>query len=706
MACPADEVFLEFLQESLSSSDRQQLESHLDDCPVCRNVVVALARQLQFGEADVYSTTVGQTHSGTEPDPHAAARHDEQRQEPEPTSMIGQTIAGKYRLRQMLGTGGLASVFAAEHLELRRQVALKILRPTVEEAALRRIRREAQALALLDSEHIVKVFDVDRLRTGETFIVMEALSGKDLRSVLQLSGPLQIGEAVHYLVQACRGLAVAHDSGIVHRDLKPANLFLTSRSGQPPCVKVLDFGLAKLCSSIGLRTLETTLTGEGQAMGTPPYMSPEQWAGASEVDHRTDVWALGVVLFELLTGKRPFAHKQLADVATAIMLDAPTSLAKLRDGVPEPLRQAITKCLEKEPEERYQSVTEFSSAIAPLASGETAVSQLSTIETTSAEQTSPALSEPFADVTTLPTLPTVQTAATTEPEILSASADTIPAAIEQVAAESPCPQPEAKPKRGAFFMLGAGVGILAAVAVMLLWPTSWTGVEGTSQESFDAPPVPDPSFKPQIVFPAVEFTEQQRVRMKQFSSQSKTLIAAGKYAEARKLAQYQLYHLLGKTQLRINEAIVRLRLAQIASHERFAKLDDGGLAGLSRAERNERIHTFVFDSIREYHRVNTIGYKATSLCSWLEQARVYAQAAMLSLRGEQPCLVVAGEPQIRGIKYIKASSQAIAMSTPTELDEHHLCAGLFDQINKKRDTATKVYYDKCGSFGKYQDNSE
>lgn len=266
-------------------------------------------------------------------------------------------VGGRFRVDRMLGAGGMGVVVAATHLELGQQVALKVLHdelatnPTI----VARFLREARAVAQLRTEHVCRVIDVARLDSGAPFIVMEMLDGSDLGSVV-VRGPLPVVIAVEYIIQACVALAEAHAAGIVHRDLKPANLFVTRRADGGALVKVLDFGIAKAATAAEARLTHTTST-----MGSPGFMSPEQIKSARDVDLRTDIWALGVTLYQLLSGRMPFGGTQLAEIAVNITTAAPAPLE-----VEPAVRAIVLRCLDKDPERRFPDVAALAVALLPF----------------------------------------------------------------------------------------------------------------------------------------------------------------------------------------------------------------------------------------------------------------------------------------------------------------------------------------------------
>lgn len=279
----------------------------------------------------------------------------------------GQLLAGKYRIEQVLGSGGMGVVVAARHLQMKHRVALKLLQPekSVAPEAVARLLREAQHATAIQSEHVVRVTDLGALPNGRPYLVMEYLEGSDLGQLLQRRGPLPESVAVDYLLQALAGVAEAHALGIVHRDLKPTNLFLTERSDGAALIKVLDFGISKLTAPGGT-TFELTRT-SGALMGSPLYMAPEQIRSAKLVDIRADVWSLGVILHQFLTGRPPFTGDDLAGVLAAIIADPPRSVREDAVHVSTGLEQVIWRCLQKDRNHRYQNVGELATALAPFA---------------------------------------------------------------------------------------------------------------------------------------------------------------------------------------------------------------------------------------------------------------------------------------------------------------------------------------------------
>jgi serine/threonine-protein kinase len=279
----------------------------------------------------------------------------------------GEILNEKFRVDRVLGEGGMGIVVAATHLQLREQVALKFLREEVmsDSDVVQRFAREARTAAKIRSEHVARVYDVGELPNGLPFIVMELLTGQDLSDCIRDRGALPIQEAVEYVLHACEALAEAHAIGIIHRDLKPSNLFLTQRADGSTVVKVLDFGVSKVMPhASGVNDLSLTQT--AMVIGTPMYMSPEQMRGRREIDVRSDIWSLGVILYEALTCSLPFFGETLTDLCALIMTETPAPISEARPDVPAPLEQIVLSCLNKQPDARPSDVGSLASAIAPF----------------------------------------------------------------------------------------------------------------------------------------------------------------------------------------------------------------------------------------------------------------------------------------------------------------------------------------------------
>ncbi|MGO9838820.1 MAG: protein kinase domain-containing protein [Polyangiaceae bacterium] len=287
-----------------------------------------------------------------------------------PPPPSGELLAGKYRVESMIGEGGMGTVLAAHHELLDLPVAVKLLSPNFVRNGpmVERFLREARAAARLKSEHVARVTDVGTLETGQPYIVMELLQGEDLEQRRERLGRLPVREAVDVVLQALEAMAQAHAAGIVHRDLKPANLFLALLPDGREVVKVLDFGIAKLIDVGGAGGDARSLTGE-HALGSPSYMAPEQIRNASQIDHRVDIWALGVILFDLLTGQLPFRGETVGEIFGNVLVGSAPAVRSLRPEVSAELEATVGRCLQREPERRFADTHELARALAPHGSG-------------------------------------------------------------------------------------------------------------------------------------------------------------------------------------------------------------------------------------------------------------------------------------------------------------------------------------------------
>ena len=274
---------------------------------------------------------------------------------------VGTVLAGKYRVDRVIGRGGMGMVVAATHLHLYQPVALKFLLPDLAGAPLivERFVREARASAQLRGEHVCRVSDVGTFEGGAPYIVMELLDGSDLASALHHGGPMAVQRAADHVLQACVGVAEAHALGIVHRDLKPANLFLTTRPDGTPLIKVLDFGIAKAQNEQSFSLTQTNVV-----LGSPGYMSPEQLRSTRNADVRSDIWSIGVILYELVTGRPPFTGESVTELALHIAMD-PTP--PMLDGMPPGFEAVVQRCLAKDPAQRYADLAELAQALVPYA---------------------------------------------------------------------------------------------------------------------------------------------------------------------------------------------------------------------------------------------------------------------------------------------------------------------------------------------------
>jgi serine/threonine-protein kinase len=279
--------------------------------------------------------------------------------------LVGMRIADRYEVTRVLGQGGMGVVVEARHAELDRRVAIKFMFPEYlnNEVLAARFSREAKLAAKVHSPHIVRVVDVGKLSNGVPYLVMDMLSGHDLGAEIDRTGPLSVEKAVDYILQACAGLAALHAIGVVHRDLKPSNLFLADVAGVPT-VTILDFGISK-----DITAPSASITSTETQLGTPMYMSPEQIRASKNVDVRSDIWALGVILYELLTGTLPFERSgnSIGELFAVILMTEPVPLCMRRPELPAALEEVVMRCLRRGSWDRYDNVVAFAEALRPFA---------------------------------------------------------------------------------------------------------------------------------------------------------------------------------------------------------------------------------------------------------------------------------------------------------------------------------------------------
>jgi serine/threonine protein kinase len=276
------------------------------------------------------------------------------------SDLVGQTLRNTYRILRVLDQGGMGMVFDAEHVRLRRRVAVKVLAQHLAGVgnAIARFHREADIISRLQHPHIVQVIDYDTTEQGAPYIVMELLHGESLADRLDRERRLALPEAVRIALQVASGLSFAHAAAIVHRDLKPANIFLVSVAGQPSYVKLLDFGISKHAAAAGL-------TGEFDVLGTPDYMAPEQARGlTATVDYRADQFSLAAIAYEMLSGTLPFAGDDVASVLSRVINDEPPRLSVVAPSVPPAVEAVLNRAFAKNPQQRYPQIADFAIALA------------------------------------------------------------------------------------------------------------------------------------------------------------------------------------------------------------------------------------------------------------------------------------------------------------------------------------------------------
>ena len=442
---------------------------------------------------------------------------------------VGDVLAGKYRVDRILGIGGMGMVVSATHLDLDQSVAIKFMLPAAMESAdaKQRFMREARAAGRLTSEHVCRVSDVGQFESGQPYIVMEFLQGQDLGTLLKRKGPLPIGQAVDFILQAAEGMAEAHAHGIIHRDLKPDNLFLANRVDGSQVIKVLDFGISKAhVTGIATKT--------GDIMGSPAYMAPEQMQSTRDVDERADIWSLGVILYQLISGRMPFVADTLPALCLSVIHDAPPSLASIRQDLPSGLAEVVMKCLAKDKNGRYGTVLDLAKALSPYADEDSvgAVTRIRSMLQRKRPPTAPPLMmlpSEFSDVVAPTLMSTSGSLEITAPPLATGSSisstaprDNAVTTMSSSAGESMSLIEQRRLPMGLIGAIAGGIGLVALIIVMVMMkksadddppkPATAPGPTANTQvppnEAPPTPPAPPPTQQPQQAEPKVEPIEE------------------------------------------------------------------------------------------------------------------------------------------------------------------------------------------------------
>jgi serine/threonine-protein kinase len=410
---------------------------------------------------------------------------------------VGEILAGKYKVEAVLGIGGMGVVVAARHMQLGERVAIKCLLPQVLDRTdvVTRFLREGQAAARIRSEHIARVYDVGTLENGVPYLVMEYLEGSDLGALLRAQGRFPIEDAVDYVLQACEALADVHALGIIHRDLKPGNLFLTQRNDGMPVIKLIDFGISKVGPQedpVGPPTSKEEVTQADVTMGTPSFMSPEQMVSARDVDARSDIWSLGIILHCLLTSRVPFQGTNVMEVYDLILKGAPP-LRRFRSDAPERLEKIVLRCLRKDRKERYDNVGELAAELAaygPPHASQSAERTARILRAKAAGRSATPVSAPSFSQPDMKAIPTkIEGAVSVEPRTADTTTVHLPLA-DSGGTESSWGQLTSLParlRRRSLVFFALGGGLAGAVAIMLF-------IRHVSEDSSPSPT--SPSEKP------------------------------------------------------------------------------------------------------------------------------------------------------------------------------------------------------------------
>jgi serine/threonine-protein kinase len=378
----------------------------------------------------------------------------------------GDLLAGKYRIERRIGEGGMGVVVVARHIELDELVAIKFLLPQAlgNPEAVMRFAREARASVKIKSEFVARTFDVGKLESGAPFMVMEYLQGSDLGDRVRNSGPLPIQQTVDFILQACQALADAHVIGIIHRDIKPSNLFVIRRSDGNESIKLLDFGISKVTGAAASGA-DMGMTRTQALMGSPLYMSPEQMASTRNVGVSTDIWAIGITLYELLSGHTPFEGESITELCANVLTRPTPTLTERPLEIPQGLQSVLNRCLQKAPADRYANVAELALALKPYGSTRGQLSADAALQVLQAAgilvRTTEALAVETQAVVAIGTEAAI--ASKTEEAAMQ------PAASTGTVANWSQTHPESKQKKNMMLGMGAfGIAVIAILATLLV----------------------------------------------------------------------------------------------------------------------------------------------------------------------------------------------------------------------------------------------
>ena len=428
-----------------------------------------------------------------------------QRLEPDP--LIG-TQVGNYRLQGILGSGGMGTVYRAEHVVLEKAVAVKVLNEAFigRQQMVARFVLEAKAVSKIGHENIIEVMDFGETEQGQPFFVMELLEGESLGSMMSQSTGINVKLIMNIFDQICDALAAAHSKNIIHRDIKPDNIFIVRRTKQKEFVKLLDFGVAKVLDQ---DTSAASLTQLGMIIGTPHYMSPEQ-AGGDPVDHRSDIYTLGVLLYEIFTGRRPFTGKSLSELTRKQLFEAPAAPIQVNSDIPSELGEFILKVLAKSPDERPQSIVEFFDALKSILEGLLVRDPDMTVPVTRLVRRLTPVATPGGTPAPNSPAPKEHSAADDAETVASVEAEAPPALAESdipIDLATAFTQPGVEKKPSPVIWVGLGVVVLSLVVggAVIFWPDAPVVTPRPDPKPVAVVPAPKPALetKPEVAKPEV-----------------------------------------------------------------------------------------------------------------------------------------------------------------------------------------------------------